>query len=587
MHDFSLIATLALGLSASLILGYAAQRLGLSPILGYLLAGIAIGPFTPGLVADSHIASQFAEMGVILLMFGVGLHFQLKDLLAVKSIALPGAIGQSLVATALGTLVGWGFGWGLGGGVVLGIAISVASTVVLIRGLTDRNALSSPEGHIAVGWLIVEDIFTVLVLVLLPVVTASLEQGSGGMGDIVTSMGVAILKLGIMGVVLLVGGGKVVPWLMSKVARTRSQELFTLAVLTFALVIAIASAYLFGASMALGAFLAGMVVGQSALSHQAAANALPMRDAFAVIFFVSVGMLFDPQFIFSQPKLVIAVLGIILIAKPIAALLIVILFGYSIRTALTVAVGLAQVGEFSFILAELARRLDVLPQEGYSVLVASALVSISLNPLLFKASDWVEARLRYRAKLWGLLSDRAEERGREMNTETAAKLARMEPDKVRAVVVGYGPVGKTLTGILKGFGIHPVIVDLNIDNVARLSEEGFSAIYGDAGNSDILKAAGVDRAKYLAITLPDLLGRIPVIVAARELNENLIILSRARYLAERATLEEFGVTEVCYEEAEAAVGLSECLLRAEGAEEQKISEESRRIRLEFALKKQE
>jgi CPA2 family monovalent cation:H+ antiporter-2 len=221
------------------------------------------------------------------------------------------------------------------------------------------------------------------------------------------------------------------------------------------------------------------------------------------------------------------------------------------------------------------------------VLVASALVSISLNPLLFKASDWVEARLRYRAKLWGLLSDRAEERGREMNTETAAKLARMEPDKVRAVVVGYGPVGKTLTGILKGFGIHPVIVDLNIDNVARLSEEGFSAIYGDAGNSDILKAAGVDRAKYLAITLPDLLGRIPVIVAARELNENLIILSRARYLAERATLEEFGVTEVCYEEAEAAVGLSECLLRAEGAEEQKISEESRRIRLEFALKKQE
>lgn len=587
MHDFSLIATLALGLSASLILGYAAQRLGLSPILGYLLAGIAIGPFTPGLVADSHIASQFAEMGVILLMFGVGLHFQLKDLLAVKSIALPGAIGQSLVATALGTLVGWGFGWGLGGGVVLGIAISVASTVVLIRGLTDRNALSSPEGHIAVGWLIVEDIFTVLVLVLLPVVTASLEQGSGGMGDIVTSMGVAILKLGIMGVVLLVGGGKVVPWLMSKVARTRSQELFTLAVLTFALVIAIASAYLFGASMALGAFLAGMVVGQSALSHQAAANALPMRDAFAVIFFVSVGMLFDPQFIFSQPKLVIAVLGIILIAKPIAALLIVILFGYSIRTALTVAVGLAQVGEFSFILAELARRLDVLPQEGYSVLVASALVSISLNPLLFKASDWVEERLRYRAKLWGLLSDRAEERGREMNTETAAKLARMEPDKVRAVVVGYGPVGKTLTGILKGFGIHPVIVDLNIDNVARLSEEGFSAIYGDAGNSDILKAAGVDRAKYLAITLPDLLGRIPVIVAARELNENLIILSRARYLAERATLEEFGVTEVCYEEAEAAVGLSECLLRAEGAEEQKISEESRRIRLEFALKKQE
>ncbi len=585
MHDLGLIVTLALGLSAALILGYVTQRLGLSPILGYLLAGVVVGPYTPGPVADTKLASQLAEIGVVLLMFGVGLHLKLKDLIAVKSIAIPGAVGQSLVATALGTLVAWAYGWSAGEGVVLGLAISVASTVVLMRGLMDRNLLESPQGHIAVGWLIVEDIFTVLVLVLLPVLTAAFKHGVGGPADILNSIGITILKLGVLGVVVVMAGKKIFPWLLTRVARTRSRELFTLAVLAIALVIATGSAYFFGASLALGAFLAGIVVGQSTLSHQAAADAIPMRDAFAVIFFVSVGMLFDPRFIAAQPILVIAVLGIVLLAKPLAAFLIVVVLGYSLQTALTVAVALGQIGEFSFILAEAARQLDVLPQEGHSVLIVAALVSISVNPLLFRALGPFELFLRGRKRLWAMLNYRVERRGRESNAEAVARMGQVEAEKIRAVVVGYGPVGKTVTRILEGFDIHPVIVDLNADTVAHLAHEGKSAIYGDAGNPEILKTAGVERAKYLIVTLPASLSRIPVIIGARELNPDLKILTRARYLAERADHEEFGVTEAWYEEAEAAVGLSEILLRAEGADKQRIEEDLKRIRFEFSLHK--
>lgn len=581
MHDFGLIATLTIGFSAALILGYFTQRLGLSPILGYLLAGIAVGPYTPGPVADPRLAGQLAEIGVILLMFGVGLHFHLKDLLAVKSIAVPGAVGQSLVATLLGTLVALIAGWGLGGGIVLGIAISVASTVVLMRVLADNEALDTPHGHIAVGWLIVEDVFTVLVLVLLPVLASPLKTGSDA---VVGSVGMALLKIGLLAVLMLGIGANVVPWLLTQVARTRSRELFTLAVLALALAIATGSAVVFGASMALGAFLAGMVVRQSKVSEQAAADALPMRDAFAVLFFVSVGMLFDPKFLMSQPALVVAVMGVILIAKPLVALLIVLGLGYSVRTALTVAVGLAQIGEFSFILADSARKHGVLPEAGQSVLVAAALLSISLNPLFFRAAGRIEAWLRRREKLWTFLNRRAEARGRESNAQTAATLAEAD-DRVRAVVVGHGPVGQTLTRILEGFAIRPVVVDLNIDTVTRILGNGTAAIYGDAGKPEILRAAGADRAKYLLVTLPDLEGRIPVITAARQLNPELTVFSRARYVAERPALEELGVAAVCYEEAEAAVGLSEFLLRAEGAPPERIREETERIRAEFALRK--
>jgi CPA2 family monovalent cation:H+ antiporter-2 len=584
MHDVGLLLTLTLGLTAALILGFITHRLGLSPILGYLLAGVVVGPYTPGPVADAKVAEQFAEIGVILLMFGVGLHFSVKDLLAVKSIAIPGAVGQSLVATGLGTAVAWSLGWGIGSGVVLGIAISVASTVVLMRGLEEHSGLQTPESRIAVGWLIVEDIFTVLVLVLLPVLVSSLQAGAAGTQGLLLSIGVAALKLGLLAVIVLYAGGKIIPWVLTRVARTRSRELFTLTVLAVALAIATGSAHFFGASMALGAFLAGMVVGQSKESHQAAADALPMRDAFAVLFFVSVGMLFDPRFLLQRPVLVLSIMGIILIAKPLVALVIVVVLGYSMRTALTVAVGLAQIGEFSFILADQANKLGVLPREGASVLIASALLSISLNPLLFRSVRPLEKWLRGRPKLWKALNAHAERRGRALNEDTIDTQARAR-EAARAIVVGYGPVGQTVTRILQEFGIHPIIIDLNIDTITRLKGQGMSALYGDASKAEILKHAGIDKAKHLILTLPDLEARTPVILEARHLNADLNIIVRARYLTEKKVLGELGVTAVSYEEAEAAVGLSELLLRAEGAAQTKIDEEAGRIRAEFDVKR--
>jgi len=581
MHDLGLIPTLAIAFSVALILGYLTHRLGLSPILGYLLAGVVVGPHTPGYVADAAIAGQLAEVGVILLMFGVGLHFHVKDLVAVRRIALPGAIGQSLVATGLGLGVALVAGWGFASGIVLGLAISVASTVVLTRVLVDNDALDTPQGHIAVGWLIVEDIFTVLVLVLLPMAALSLRSGGGGVAPVLTSIGIALGKLAVLAVLVLAVGGRVIGWLLTRLARARSRELFTLAVLAFALSIAAGSAAFFGASMALGAFLAGMVVGQSRVSDQAAADALPMRDAFAVLFFVSVGMLFDPKFVLAQPWLVVAVLGVILVAKPAIALLIVLALGYSVRTALTVAIGLAQIGEFSFILADGARKLDLLPGEGQSLLVAGALLSIGLNPLLFRASGRIESWLQARPAIWRKLNRRAEARGREANAASAEELSRRD-DRVRAIVVGYGPVGQTAARILEEFAIHPVVIDLNVDTVTRLVGGKRSAIYGDAAKVDILKAAGVDRAKYLVVTLPDESARTPVIAAARQLHPGLHVVARARYLGERSVLEGMDVASVCFDELEAAAGLSEIILRAEGTPEDRIAREIDRIRRAMA-----
>jgi CPA2 family monovalent cation:H+ antiporter-2 len=580
MHDLGLIPMLAAAFGAALVLGYVTQRLGLSPILGYLLAGVVVGPHTPGFVADPRIAGQLAEVGVILLMFGVGLHFHVKDLLAVKSIAIPGAIGQSLVATLLGAVVAWGAGWSLAAGLVLGLAISVASTVVLMRVLVDNNALATPHGHVAVGWLIVEDIFTVLVLVLLPVAARSMNEGSGDAVAIAKSIAWSFLNLGVLAAIVLVAGGRVIPWILTRIARTRSRELFTLAVLGIALAIAVGSAGLFHASLALGAFLAGMVVGQSKVSDQAAADALPMRDAFAVLFFVSVGMLFDPSFLLAEPVLVASVLAIILVAKPLAALAIVIVLGYSVRTALTVAIALGQIGEFSFILAQAARGLDLFPAEGSSLLVACALISIALNPLLFRWVGRLEATLKARPALWNLLNRRVEARGREANEEAGERL-KIDDAAARAVVVGYGPVGQTAVRILQGFRIRTVVIDLNIDTVSRLTETGGLAIYGDAAKEDILKAAGADRAKYLVVTMPDPDDHVPVIQTARRINPDLQVISRSRYLNERETLERLGVTAVVYEEVEAAAGLTELLLRAEGTAEASIEAEIRKVRAEF------
>ncbi len=587
MHEeLHILVTLTVGLSAALVLGFITQRLKLSPILGYLLAGVLVGPKTPGYEADQDAAEQFAEIGVILLMFGVGLHFHLKDLLAVRRVAVPGAIGQIAAATVLGMLAMVAAGYDWWPGLVMGIAVSVASTVVLIRVLSDNDVLQTPQGHIAVGWLIVEDLFTVFALVLLPALAAIAHGDGAGAGRVAGALGLAVLKITVLGALVLWGGRIVIPWVLGHVARTRTRELFTLTTLAIALSIATGSAMLFGVSMALGAFLAGMVVGQSEVSHQAAADALPMRDAFAVLFFVSVGLLFDPSVILARPGLFVALLGVILIAKPLAAIAIVWFLGYSPRTALTVAVGLAQIGEFSFIVADLASKHELMSGEGHSLLVACAIVSITFNPLLFRGLMPFETWLRRQTRVWKRLSERAESRLRGAGGLEPPSLLEDEDDtRRRAVIVGYGPVGRTAAAILKDFDVKTVIVDANVDTVRALIAEGQAAVFGDATRRDILEAAGIETATYLLLTVPDIQTRTVVIIAARELNPDLRIFVRARYLGERAWLEEIGATDVCYEEAEAAIGLASLLLREVGAGEERVRDELQRIRGSLALQR--
>jgi monovalent cation:H+ antiporter-2, CPA2 family len=578
-HHLNMIVALAIALGAALVFGYVTARLHLSPIVGYLLAGIALSKNTPGPVANMDAAAQFAEIGVVLLMFGVGLHFKLKDLVAVRSIAIPGAVGQSLVATALGTLLAVSMGWTFASGVVIGIGISVASTVVLVRGLEDQGTLESPAGRVAVGWLVVEDLFTIVVLVVLPAIATATSESAGG--AVLQNAAFAVAKVTVLAAVVLGGGGRAIPWLLSKVARTKSRELFTLTVLAVALAVATLSATVFGASLALGAFLAGMVVGQSPVSHQAAADALPLRDAFAVLFFVSVGMLFDPSLFVTNPGMVVGILATILVAKPLAALAIVSLLGHSAHTALTVAVGLAQIGEFSFILADVARDHGLLPAEGHGLLVTGAVLSIAVNPLLFRGIAPFEAWLRGRPRLWAFLNRRAEARGKALS----ARVADVPAEGARAVVVGYGPVGRTLTRILREFSIEPVIVDLNVDTVASLAGEGRLAVYGDAAREEVLRAAGIEKATYLLVTLPDLASRLPVILAAREMNPGLKVFVRAHYIEERAVLAELGATRVAFEEAEAAVRLARFLLEEVGAGEDRIRAEAESIRGQIATRR--
>jgi CPA2 family monovalent cation:H+ antiporter-2 len=586
MHDVSpIVMNLAACLSAALILGFVTERLKLSPIVGYLLAGVAVGPLTPGFVADRKTAEQLADIGVVLLMFGVGMHFDLRDLMAVRRVALPGAIGQVIVATVLGMLAVVAAGLGWTAGAVIGVAISVASTVVLIRVLSDNNVLDSEQGHIAVGWLIVEDLFTVFVLVILPALAKMRDAEAGAGAALVQSLSLAVLQIVLLGIAVLWVGRRFIPRLLETVARTRARELFTLAILVIALSIAVGSSLIFGVSMALGAFLAGMIVRQSEVSHQAAADALPMRDAFAVLFFVSVGMLFDPTAIRDNPLLFFTLLFVILVAKPLTAIAIVWALGYSFRTALTVAVGLAQIGEFSFILADAAAGdpaagLGLLGQSEKSLLIACAILSISLNPWLFRTITPIEAWLRRRPKIWRFIARRSEARVRGLPVPT--RLGESS-DKPRAIIVGYGPVGKTASTILTDFGIEPVVVDLNVDTVANLLAMGKLAVYGDAAQREILTAAGVANAKYLLLTIPDLQTRTVIVLVARELNPELKIFVRARYMEERAWLEEIGATEVCFEEAEAAIGLASLLLREVGADEDRIRLERRRIRTRLAF----
>jgi CPA2 family monovalent cation:H+ antiporter-2 len=569
VHDITLITTIAFGLTAALICGLLARRIGLSPIVGYLIAGILVGPHTPGFEGDIGLAKQLAEIGVILLMFGVGLHFHFDDLMAVRGIAIPGALGQSAAATLCGLAVAVSVGWTVTSGMVLGLAISVASTVVLLRVLMDGGLLESVEGQVAVGWLVVEDILTVLVLVLLP---ALAMQGGDTGAPLWQTAGLAVLKLAALAAVMAVVGVRFVPWLLLRVARLKSRELFTLTVLVIAMAVATLGYITSGASMALGAFLAGMVVAQSKLSHQAAADALPMRDAFAVLFFVSVGMLFDWRQIVAQPVLLGGLLIVVLIVKPVVAMLIVLLSGRSLRTGLVVAGGLAQIGEFSFILAEAANLLNLMPAAGHDALVACAIVSISMNPWLFTRLLALEPLIKRYPRLYRILNRRVDAQGENANRVEAARLEKLEKGTV--VIVGYGPVGRTVARRAREYGLEPVVIDINIDTILSLQAEGKHALYGDATRSSILREAGIMKAGYLVVSLPDVSASVAVISTAREMNPRIKVLARTRYLAAGGSLEQSGADAVCYDEAEAATALGVILrahLKAEQAEKALVS----------------
>ena len=565
-HEIDLILTVAGGLTAALLFGVITQKLRLSPIVGYLLAGVAVGPFTPGFVADSGLAAQCAEIGVILLMFGVGLHFHISDLLAVRSVAVPGAIVQIAAATGLGAVIMRMFGWDWTAGIVFGMAVSVASTVVLTRVLSDNRELHTPTGHIAVGWLIVEDLFTIVVLVALPAVFGAGQGGGAEERGLAATLGIAALKLLALVVFAALAGRKAIPWLLDHVARTRSRELFTLAVLVLALGIAVASAKLFGASMALGAFLAGMVVGQSEYGTRAASDALPMRDAFAVLFFVSVGMMFSPASLASDWPLALATLGIVIVGKPVAALVLVLALRKPLRLAVTVAVVLAQIGEFSFILATLAAGLGILPPNALNALVAAAIVSITLNPALYKLAGSLVRRLEAR--------DGVRPSGSEETAATAGD------EKNNIVVVGHGPVGRTICGILADNGLTPVVVEMNAETVGRLKAAGIRTVHGDAARRDVLESAGVARAGGLVITASDA-PYAEIVRAARELNPKIRIVTRSVYAADIARLREAGADAVFSAEAETALAMAAFILRRLGASEEQIDRERERLHREL------
>jgi CPA2 family monovalent cation:H+ antiporter-2 len=576
VENLPLLTTIAAAFAAAWVLGLITQRLGLSPIVGYLLAGVVIGPYTPGFTGDEHLAQQLAEIGVILMMFGVGLHFHLKDLLAVKSVAIPGAVGQSLVATLLAMGAFSAFGWSWKSGLVIGMAMAVASTVVLLRVLMDKEMLSTTHGHVAVGWLIVEDIFTVLALVFVPIMAVGMEGpgaaeavggaegggGSGGSGGALITIGWAVLKLVALVLIVLFAGSKVVPWILSQVAKLRSRELFTLTVLVLSITIAVGSAAVFGASVALGAFLAGMVVAQSPTSHQAAADALPLRDAFSVLFFVAVGMLFDPSFLIEQPAMIGIALAIVLLAKPLAALVIVAVLGYPARTALTVAIGLAQIGEFSFILGQVAHEHGLVPDEARHILVGTAMISITLNPLMFSRLDRIERWAQRSPRLWKMLNSRSERRQRAINAAAQPKIEAAE--KPLAVIVGYGPVGRVVDALLRDAGFQTVIVEMNMKSVETLAKDGHIAIFGDATRPEILEQSGIRRAAYLVVTLPHSSSRAHLVHAAHELNPSMQIIVRARYLAEGDALRSAGSTRTVFEEGETGIAMARQVMELRG-----------------------
>ncbi len=548
-HDTDLINIVAIGLALAFVLGAVANRLRLSPLVGYLVAGICVGPFSPGFVGDQELAKQLAEIGVMLLMFGVGLHFSLKDLMEVKWIAIPGALVQISAAT----LLGWGLaalmGWPTLYGIIFGFSLATASTVVLLRAMEERRLLDTSRGRIAVGWLIVEDLACVLALVMMPVIggLAGQQGDTGGLtaGAIVASLGWTLLKLALFVTVMLVVGRRVIPWILERTASTGSRELFTLSVLAIALGVAFGSATLFGVSYALGAFFAGMLLNESELSHKAANDSLPLRDAFAVLFFVSVGMLFDPNILVEHPFEVLGTAFIILFGKSAAAYLIVRAFGHPNATALTISASLAQIGEFAFIIAGLGMDLKILPKEGHDLVLAGALISIMLNPLIFGLLDRWQAR-----------QDAAAPKEVEPEPPPGPSLDVQD----HAIIIGYGRVGSSLAHVLHERGVPLIVIDDNGEHVERAHAAGIPAIRGSAAADKVLAEAHPEKAKIAVLAIPQPLEAGEAIAKLRAINPGLTLLARAHSDAEVRHLLEHGADGAVLAERELAFSLAEMVM---------------------------
>jgi monovalent cation:H+ antiporter-2, CPA2 family len=555
-HSVSLINTIAAGLGLALVLGFLAAKVRLPALVGYLLAGVIIGPYTPGFVADAGIASQLAEIGVMLLMFGVGLHFSLADLLSVRKIALPGAVVQMAVATLMGMGLALWWGWTPGAALVFGVSLSVASTVVLLRALESLGILDSFTGRIAVGWLVVEDLAMVLVLVLLPPLAGFLG-GKGADEDLDSiwrTLGFTLMQVGGFVALMLIVGRRLFPWLLWQVTRTGSRELFTLCVVAAAVSIAFASAALFGVSFALGAFFAGMVLRESEFSHRAAEESLPLRDAFAVLFFVSVGMLFNPSILLERPLHVLGVVAIIIVGKSVAAAALVVAMRYPLNTALTVSASLAQIGEFSFILVGLGASLGLLPPEGTSLVLAGALISIAMNPLLFKAinplQDWLRKNSEFARKL-------------EARDDPLAELPVTTHEKYlsrQVVLVGYGRVGRRIAEALEKQRLPYVVAEQNRDIVERLRAQGIPAVFGDAADPAVLIQAHIARAGMLVIATPDTLDVRQMIGIARTLNPEIQTVIRTHSEEEAGLLEKEVAGKIFIGEEELAQSMTRYVL---------------------------
>ncbi len=532
-HEVPLLINITLALIVAFLGGVVARRIGLPTIVGYLLAGIVIGPFTPGFVGDTDTIQQLAELGVIFLMFGVGLHFSFQDLWNVRDVAIPGALIQTAFATVLGIALTQFWGWSLLAGLVLGLAISVASTVVLLRGLMDNSLLNTSHGQVAVGWLVMEDILSVLILILMPTLVPS--SGAFDWGE----LGMTLLKSAAFLVIMFFAGTRLLPWLLEKIAHTRSRELFILAILAITLGTAMSASELFGISVALGAFVAGAIISQSHLSHQVGADLFSFRETFSVLFFVSVGMLVNPLFLWENIGHVIALSALVIFGKGIIVLLLGFFFPRPARTFLVVAVGLSQVGEFSFILGQGGLSLNLFDTDQYSLILAAALISITVNPFMYKSLPWLETQFRKIPGFWKKL-------------DANVKILEIKKDKLvnHAVIIGYGRVGKHMVDVLEKLSVPMLVIEADAERITSLNERGVPTLYGDASNSEVMTHAHLDHARVLVVTIPDETSAQLIVTAAKDINPDLPIIARTTTEEGIDRLAQLGAQDVIHPELE-------------------------------------